>query len=184
MENPDVDILNAVLAQLDDPAAPATSSLEEEDSEDRWDEAEENHRWTLPGLAPMTRVSTSFGEVFAHALRKGDLVLTPSSDFLPIVWIDRVTLDAQLLCALPDAQSIEVLAGVFGRKTPEYKIRMSPAQMLLPAHKGGKGELCTARSLLGRPGIKRHHETAITYTRFRLQKPSLVCCEGVWLAAG
>ena len=184
MDNSDADLLNAVLAQLDDPAEQATSSSEEEDSEDRWDEAEENHRWTLPGLAPMTRVSTSFGEVFAHALRKGDLVRTPSSEFLPIVWIDRVTLDAQLLCSLPDAQSVVVLAGVFGKKVPEYKIRMSPAQLLLPVQKGGKGELCSARSLLGRPGVKRHHETAITYTRFRLPKPSLVRSEGVWLAAG
>jgi len=184
VDNSDTDLLNAVLAQLDDPPEEATSSSEEENSDDRWAEAEENHRWTLPGLAPMTRVSTSFGEVFAHALRKGDLVLTPSSEYLPIVWIDRVTLDAQLLCALPDAQSVVVLAGVFGKKAPAYKIGMSPAQLLLPVHKGGKGELCTARKLLGQPGVRRHHETAITYTRFRLPKPSLVRCEGVWLAAG
>ena len=102
----------------------------------------------------------------------------------PYAGFDQVTLDAQLLCSLPDAQSVVVLAGIFGKNVPEHELRISPEQLLLPVQKGGKGEMCSARSLLGRPGVTRHHETAITYTRFRLPKPSLVRCEGVWLAAG
>ena len=37
-------------------------------------------QWPLPGLAPMTRVRTSFGDVHAIALRKGDEVLLRSGE--------------------------------------------------------------------------------------------------------
>ena len=46
--------------------------------------------WPLPGLAPMTRVRTSFGDVHAIALRKGDKVLLKSGEYKAIQWINRI----------------------------------------------------------------------------------------------
>ena len=186
MEDSDADIMGSVLAQLEAEAEsqPPQPPVPEDDGDAAWSAAAESARWTLPGLAPMTRVTTTFGEVFAHALRKRDMVRMPNGDYQPIEWLDRVTLDAQLLVALPDAQSVLIMAGGLGKGLPTHDVRVSPEQLLLPSPKAPLSEARTARSLLGRSGVTRHHETAITYTRFRLAKPSPIRCEGLCLVTG
>ena len=73
------------------------------------------NRWPLPGLAPMTRVETSFGKVHAVALRKGDEVKTRSGEYRKIVWLNRILLDESLLNVMPDANPVRIRAGAIGR---------------------------------------------------------------------
>ena len=35
-------------------------------------------KWSLPGFGPMTRISTSFGEMHAQTLRERDVIRTDS----------------------------------------------------------------------------------------------------------
>ena len=136
-------------------------------------------RWPLPGIAPMTRIRTSFGEVHAIALRKGDLVKTRSGDFRPIVWLDRVKLDEKFLSGMPDAHPVMLKAGSAGSNCPSRDIMLSPRQQIAPTPQLRLNGACEAADLLSRPGVMRRPETGLSYTMFHLGEPAEVFCEGM-----
>ncbi len=121
-------------------------------------------RWPLPGLAPMTRVKTIFGDVHAVALRKGDEVLTRSGEYKPIVWLNRVLLDPEFLTEKPDSQPVVLRAGALGPNMPGADIMVSPRQLVL--YRNVKWP--EAASLIGKPGVERVRETGLSYTMFHL----------------
>lgn len=137
--------------------------------------------WPLPGLAPMTRVRTNFGDVHAAALRKGDEVLTRSGEYLSILWLNRICLDERILSEKPDCNPVVVAAGAFGPQMPASEIMLSPRQIVCADAKSGLGQNHEAASLTSRPGIRRLRETSLSYTMFHVGQPAEVYCEGVFL---
>jgi len=152
--------------------APAIVNDAPEDSADRW---------PLPGLAPMTRVRTSFGDVHAVALRKGDLVQTRTGEFKPIVWLNRVMLDAQFLDEKQDSNPIRIQAGAVGTATPACDVMVSPRQIVCATPKAGANHRYEASDLVARPGVKRQRETGLSYTMFHLGNTEEVYCDGIYL---
>ncbi len=138
-------------------------------------------RWPLPGLAPMTRVRTSFGDVHAVALRKGDLVQTRSGDFKPIVWLNRILLDQQFLDEKSDSNPIRIQAGAVAHAVPAADIMVSPRQVVCPTPSGSLKRRHEASDLVERPGVGRQRETGLSYTMFHLGDPEEVYCDGVFL---
>ena len=136
---------------------------------------------SLPGFAPMTRITTSFGEVHAHALRERDLVRTRSGEFKPIRWIDRIVLDEAFLVRHPDAQPILIRANSLGRGLPRADVMLSPRQPIAPLFNQLPGSAKTAADLLNRPGVFRKTENAVTYTLFHLGAPDYVMTERLWV---
>ncbi|MDD9977251.1 MAG: Hint domain-containing protein [Boseongicola sp.] len=137
--------------------------------------------WPLPGLAPMTRVRTSFGDVHAVALRKGDLVRTRSGEFKEIVWLNRVMLDEAFLAQKPDSNPVRIGAGAVGPSTPSADIMVSPRQVLCPSANSQVREAREAADLESRPGVTRRRETGLSYTMFHVGGPAEVLCEGVYM---
>jgi hypothetical protein len=137
--------------------------------------------WTLPGFAPLTRITTSFGEVHAQALRERDLVRTRSGEFKPIRWIDRIVLDEDYLRRHPDALPVLIRANSLGRGLPKADVMLSPRQPVAPALNQLPGNARTAADLLSRPGVYRKAENAITYTLFHLGAPDYVMTEKLWV---
>ena len=142
---------------------------------------ESTDRWPLPGLAPMTRVRTSFGDVHAVALRKGDLVQTRTGEFKPIVWLNRVMLDAQFLDEKQDSNPIRIQAGAVGNATPACDVMVSPRQVVCAGTNRGGGQRREAGDLVERPGVKRQRETGLSYTMFHLGDVEEVYCDGLYL---
>lgn len=138
-------------------------------------------RWPLPGLAPMTRVSTSFGDVHAIALRKGDLVETREGEFRPIVWLNRIMLDQEFLNSKPDSNPVEIRAGAVANGVPKFDIMVSPRQVICPSSASGLPAKVEAADLKSRAGVSRRKETGLSYTMFHLGAPAEVLCEGVYL---
>ena len=134
-------------------------------------------RWPLPGLAPMTKVRTSFGDVHAVALRKGDLVETRSGEFKPIVWLNRVLLDQEFLNEKTDSNPIRIQAGSVGQAIPASDILVSPRQVVI----AGKKQRCEASDLIERAGVDQQRETGLSYTMFHLGDPEDVYCDGIYL---
>ncbi|MEM9426944.1 MAG: Hint domain-containing protein [Pseudomonadota bacterium] len=139
------------------------------------------HAWPLPGLAPMTRVRTNFGDVHAAALRKGDEVLTRSGAYLPILWLNRIRLDERILAEKPDCNPVVFAAGAFGPQVPAAEIMVSPRQVVCAGGKSGLANSQEAARLTTRPGIRRIKETSLSYTMFHLGEAAEVYCEGVFL---
>lgn len=137
--------------------------------------------WPLPGLAPMTRVRTDFGDVHAVALRKGDRVLTKDGEYKPIVWLTRLMLDEQFLADKPDANPVEIAAGSFGGGAPAARMMVSPRQVICGERFGTLRESSQAADLIMRPGIRRQRETGLSYTLMHVGEPADIYCEGLFL---
>ena len=168
-----------------DEDAPAASGKDPQESDEQTkaasDEAMSSERWPLPGLAPMTRVRTSFGDVHAVALRSGDLVKTRSGDFKPIVWLNRVLLDEQFLAEKTDSNPVRIQAGAMGPATPSSDVLVSPRQIVCPSPKSSLDARREAAELLSKPGVMRIRETGLSYTMFHLGEPAEIQCDGVFL---
>ncbi len=145
------------------------------------EEPASSDRWPLPGLAPMTRVRTSFGDVHAVALRNGDLVKTRSGEFKPIVWLNRVLLDERFLAEKNDSNPIRIQAGAMGPATPTCDVLISPRQIVCPSPKSNLTERREAAQLLAKPGVTRIRETGLSYTMFHLGEAAEIHCDGMFL---
>lgn len=132
--------------------------------------------WSLPGFGPLTRVTTSLGEVPAQALRERDLVRTRSGDFKRIEWIDRIVLDEEFLSLHPDAMPVHIRPNALGRGVPSHDVYLAPRQPIAPqANKlVGKAYDQGALSLIGRPGVFRKAEVMYTYTLFHVGEPATI----------
>jgi hypothetical protein len=136
--------------------------------------------WTLPGFGPMTRISTSFGDVPAQALRERDSIRTPQGVLKPIKWVDRMRLDTAFLKHVPDAQAVMIRAGSLGGGLPKADIVVSPEQSLGLGRHAHDVKFVKAKSLLGRPGVVRKPEELLTYTLFHCGEEVVVRVEGIW----
>ena len=161
-----------VLARLRDgkPTQKSNDAAEAQPRAESAAAADEN-RWPLPGLAPMTRVRTSFGDVHAVALRKGDLVKTRDGEFKPIVWLNRVLLDEHFVEEKLDSNPIRIQAGAVGPAIPAADILVSPHQIVCPSPKANIPGLREAGDLVAKPGVSRQRETGLSYTMFHLGDP-------------
>lgn len=137
--------------------------------------------WPLPGLAPMTRVRTSFGDVHAIALRKGDTVMLRSGEYRPIVWINRIMLDEHLLSLKPDCNPILLAPGSVGPGMPANEMMVSPRQIVCADSNTGLSKPREAAMLVSRPGIRRFRETGLSYTMFHVGESADIYCEGLYL---
>ena len=137
--------------------------------------------WPLPGLAPMTRVRTSFGDVHAAALRKGDEVLTRDGSYLRIQWLSRIQLDEHILNLKPDSNPVVLAAGALGPQLPSAEIMLSPRQIVCADGNTSLNRDREAAMLLSRPGVRRLRETALSYTVFHVGQTAEVYCEGLYL---
>lgn len=134
-----------------------------------------DRQWTLPGFGPLTRITTSLGEVPAQALRERDMVRTRSGDFKPIVWLDRIVLDEEFLSFHPDALPVLIKPNALGRGVPNHDVYLAPRQPIAPqANKLSGSYPDGAMNLIGRPGVFRKAEAMYTYTLFHLGEPAIV----------
>ena len=138
-------------------------------------------QWPLPGLAPMTRVRTSFGDVHAIALRQGDEVLVRSGAYRPIQWINRINLDEHVLKLKPDSNPVVLAAGSLGRSEPQNEIMVSPRQVVCADDQNGLPGSREAAMLISKPGVRRLMETELSYTMFHLGEDAEVYCEGLYM---
>ena len=171
-----------VMARLKNEGAPQKPARPVADPDDENEVMPKSERWPLPGLAPMTRVRTSFGDVHAVALRKGDLVKTRSGEFKKIVWLNRVLLDERFLAEKPDSNPVRIQAGALGPSTPSQDVMVSPRQIVCPTPKANLNEPREAAALEAKPGVHRQRETGLSYTIFHLGEPAEVLCDGVFLS--
>jgi hypothetical protein len=144
------------------------------------EDVSEEINWTLPGFGPMTRISTSFGDVHAQVLRERDMVRTASGNLKPVLWVDRVKLDQGFMRKAPNATAILIRAGALGNGLPKADVIVSPEQEISFGRQGLTSDFHKAKSLLGRPGVVRKPEEIMTYTRFHCGEPVSVKVEGIW----
>ena len=141
---------------------------------------EASGEWTLQGFGPMTRVTTSFGEVHAITLRERDRIRCEMGGNEEVTDVDQVKLDEDFLETMPDAQPILIQAGALGRGLPKVDIMVSPNQPIGFGIQRCETGFRPARDFLGQRGVSRASETLVTYTRFRCTRAVEVRMEGLW----
>lgn len=131
--------------------------------------------WTLPGFGPLTKITTSLGDVPALALRERDLVRTKTGDFKRIVWLDRIVLDEEFISLHPDSLPVHIKPNALGRGIPNADVYLAPRQPIAPQANKLLGTYEEgALDLIGRPGVFRKAEAMYTYTLFHLGEPAVV----------
>lgn len=130
--------------------------------------------WSLPGFGPLTRITTSLGDVPAQALREGDLVRTRDGGFKRIEWLDRITLDEEFISLHPDALPVMIRPGALARGVPGHEVYLAPNQPIAPGANRLNAGKAIARDLLGRPGVFRKAEAMYVYTLFHVGEPAVV----------
>ncbi|MGB5559820.1 MAG: Hint domain-containing protein, partial [Paracoccaceae bacterium] len=135
----------------------------------------------LSGFGPMTRISTSFGDMHAQALRERDMVRTRTGGFVKIERVDRYVLDEEFLRYHPEALPIRIRAGAFGRNLPANDVTLAPFQTINTSQPIAGPRVARAIDALGRPSVMRVPETIFTYTVIRCARPVSVLCEGLWI---
>jgi len=128
----------------------------------------------------MTRISTSFGEVHAQALRERDMIRTQEGVLKPIAWVDRMRLDSTFLGEVPDAHAVMIRAGALGGGLPKADVVVSPEQLVGLGRHVHDLKFVKAKELLGRPGVLRKPEDMMTYTLFHCAESVCVRMEGLW----
>ncbi|MFV2001838.1 MAG: Hint domain-containing protein [Paracoccaceae bacterium] len=129
----------------------------------------------------MSRVSTSFGEVPAQALREHDRVRTKSGEYLEILEINRIKLDEEFLSYHPGAQPILIRAGALAASLPRADVILAPYQQLDKTQPCLLGSGDRAIDTISKPHCMRKSEPIITYTIFHCGQPATVNCEGLWI---
>ncbi|MBV1867938.1 MAG: Hint domain-containing protein [Marinosulfonomonas sp.] len=143
--------------------------------------SDSNVQAKFTGFGPMSRISTSFGEVYAQALREGDMVRTKNGEFLKIAAINRITLGEGYMKYHPAAQPIVIRAGGLGPGLPTADLTLAPNQKLHATQGFLTGPLLKAVDAVDKPHVYRQAETLITYTNFHCGRPATVCSEGIWI---
>ena len=138
----------------------------------------------LRGFGPMTRISTSFGELPAQALRVRDQVRTRNGGFKAVQWVDRIILDTDFLQRHPAALPIIIRAGSLGHRLPAADIILAPHQPISASQKFHGQPVKRALDAMGRPNVARKAEPMVTYTLFHCGTPTSVLSEGIWLDVG
>jgi len=144
-------------------------------------DCEEKKSTRLCGFGPMTRITTSFGEMHAQTLRERDMVRTRRGEYKKIEWIDRIVLGEDYLKYHPKAQPILIRAGSLGRNLPRQDVMFAPHQPISPQQAFTGSTPKCAIDTLGRPNVMRKTEQLITYTLFHCGEPTSVMCEGMWV---
>lgn len=135
----------------------------------------------LAGFGPMSRVTTSFGEVYAQTLREGDRVRTKNGEFARIMSVKRMSLDTDFLKYHPEAQPVVIRAGAFGFGLPAADLTLAPYQRINLDQRLPGGRLEYAIQAIGRPQVYRKPEQIMTYTVFHCGRPTAVISEGIWI---
>ena len=129
----------------------------------------------------MSRVSTSFGEVPAQALRERDRVRTKTGEYLEIQKIDRIALDRDFLQYHPGAQPILIRAGALATNIPKFDVVLAPYQQIDKSQSCLRASGNRAVDTLRKSHCMRKIEPMITYTIFHCGRPAAVNCEGLWI---
>lgn len=133
----------------------------------------------ITGFGPLARITTSFGEVYAQALRKGDMVRTTGGAFARIEHVDRLHLDEGFLHRHPSVQPIRIRRGSLGPNLPAQDVILAPYQMIRPGPARVMTKMVPAAELMGKPFVSRATENQITYTRIYFTKATSGFCEGL-----
>lgn len=163
-----------------EPSGPATKPGTRQEAPAPHAPQERGIRWTLAGFGPLPRISTSFGEVHAQAIRERDMVRTQEGALKAVVYTDHIALDGDFLARNPDACAVLVRSGALGNGLPKTDVLLSPEQEISWERHAVASSFLKARDLLGRPGVLRKPEDIMTYSIFHCGEPAVVRMEGLW----
>ena len=117
-----------------------------------------------------TRIKTTCGDINVEKLVVGDIAITASGAFRPIVWIGRNDIDCDLLGRSPkgyEAWPIRILADAFGPNVPSSTLFLSPGHPVSVGSADGE-VLVPIMCLINGTTIARQVVPTLTYWHVEL----------------
>jgi hypothetical protein len=134
-----------------------------------------------------SRIATQRGDIRAHDLVPGDMVLTRDNGYQPIVWKGSVHFTAAQLLKDPALRPVRIASGALDGQAPHRPLLVSPQHRLLFG--GPQAELLFAEPevlvpaihLTGRPGVRQvMPPKGVTYVHFMFERHEIVLSDGAW----
>ena len=134
-----------------------------------------------------SRIATQRGDIRAHDLVPGDMVLTRDNGYQPVVWIGSVHFTAAQLLNDPALRPVRIASGALDGQAPLRPLLVSPQHRLLfgcPQAELLFAEpevLVPALHLTERPGVRQvMPPKGVTYVHFMFERHEIVLADGAW----
>lgn len=139
-----------------------------------------------PCFTPGSSIETMGGPIPVERLEPGQKVLTRDNGYQVVRWVGRRDLTAADLAAYPALRPVRIARGALGPDLPSVDLVVSPQhRMLLTSTRAemffGETEvLAPALYLLGRPGVTRVEQGAVSYVHVMFDQHQIILADGAW----
>ena len=136
--------------------------------------------WDIQGIAGPTNITTNFGRVPMHLLRKGDRVRTRSGRYLAVEDIQEIKLGLDFVQRHTDALPVIIPSGAIDGKIPTQDVQVSACQPVTFDAKSARPEMLLAGEL---PRCRRKADTdfgMVAYYQIKFEETVEVFCDGIW----
>jgi hypothetical protein len=121
-----------------------------------------------------TRIRTARGEVPVEALRVGDLVVTASGDYRPVIWIGQRRINCGRYPNPKHVHPVRIRAHAVEHGWPACDLRLSPDHAVFHA-----GVLIPIRVLVNGSSVVQEAANAVTYWHVELDQHDVLLAEGL-----
>lgn len=141
---------------------------------------------TIICFADGTLIDTPQGSVPVETLRPGDMVMTRDSGALPLRWVGRRELSADVLHLQPDLRPVKVAQDTFGPGLPTSDLVLSPNHRVMLSDWrvemlfGDRDVLAAVRMLEDSPGIGSADAShGVAYNHLMFDRHEIVIANGM-----
>jgi autotransporter passenger strand-loop-strand repeat protein len=128
----------------------------------------------VPCFAAGTRIRTDRGETAIEDLAKGDLVLTPDGEALPVVWVGSRTVDCARHPAPETVMPVRIRAHAFGPGLPARDLLLSPDHAVY-----AEAVLIPVKHLINGSSVRQIAVPRIAYYHVELPRHAILQAEGL-----
>ncbi len=139
-----------------------------------------------------TLITTDMGEIPAHMLRPGDMVLTRDHDYQPIRWVGLRDMGGRFLLDNPHLRPVLVRRAAFGNDLPVHDVMLSPnARLPLDEPvlgtrtlvRPGVEQMVAVKHLINHRGIQQIDMVGLRYVHVMFERHQVIAANGFWVEA-
>lgn len=129
---------------------------------------------TVPCFAAGTRILTARREVLVEDLTVGELIVTPTGEMLPVIWIGSRHINCRRHPQPSSVYPVRIQADAFELNQPASDLFLSPDHAVF-----AEGVLIPIRYLLNGKTVRQMKTLAVTYFHVELLDHSIIFANGL-----
>ncbi len=137
-----------------------------------------------------TLITTDMGEIPAHMLRPGDMVLTRDHDYQPVRWVGLREMAGRFLLDNPHLRPVLVRTAAFGNDLPVHDVMLAPNARLpldepvlgtRALERPGHEQMVAIKHLINHHGIQQIDMVGLRYAHVMFDSHQVIAANGFWV---